>query len=313
MYTKENTRFSVDWLNCRLDVRDLEEFFADFCASFRSADGKTPITRDDIKVRESGGVCFYKLGYYIPACGYSSIVFAYNVDIYGHLVFDPGYRTNYGVLVSVSGDGCRYLNSLIPDGMRVFMEFLTKYNPHCTRIDLSCDLLCKDNTLVPMIQKYARQAYDIENAEIAFKSNIRRKPGFCTINTVYDDDINDYTDNVTIGNRQSEKGQLQLYNKKVEIKSGRLSKISDKIFDLYGVTDYWWRLEYRCKSCAPDVFACVIYKGVEKAYLYTMCLFGVFVDNIYDFSNIGKCPVNMSWQEFYDFVDLLPFISRNSQ
>ena len=304
MYTKENTRFSVDWLNCRLDVRDLEEFFADFCASFRSADGKTPITREDIKERENGGVCFYKLGYYLPACGLSSVVFAYNVDSNGNLLWEPGYRTNYGVLVSVSGDGCRYLNSLIPDGMRVFMEFLTKYNPHCTRIDMACDFLDKENEVVPLIQKYARQAYDRENAEIDFTCGLHRKPGFCTINSVYDDDVKGFTDNVTIGTRQSEKGQLQLYNKKVEMLTGRLSSIAEQTFKAYDVSDYWYRLEYRCKSFAPGVFDCVINKGVDKAYLFAMCTFGMFVENRC-VSNISMSPVAVSWKEFYDFIDCL--------
>lgn len=312
MYTKENTRFSVDWLNCRLDVRDLEEFFADFCASFRSADGKTPITREDIKERENGGVCFYKRGYYLPACGLSSVVFAYNVDSDGKLLCDPAYRTNYGVLVSVSGDGCRYLNSLIPDGMRVFMEFLTKYNPHCTRIDMACDFLDKDNGVVPMIQRYAHQAYKTDDCDLYFTCNFKRQPGFCSAFLVYDYDVGDYTENVQIGTRKSEKGLLRLYNKKVEIQSGRLSSMADDIFSQYGVTDYWYRLEYVCKSFAPSVFDCVLNKGIDKAYLFVMCVFGMFVDAVYDFHNASHCPVTPSWQEFYDFIDQLTSISRNS-
>lgn len=312
MYTEENTRFSVDWLNCRLDVLDLEAFFDDFCASFRSADGETPITRDDIKVRECGGVCFYKLGYYLPACGLSSVVFAYNLDSNGNLLCEPGYRVQYGVLVSVSGDGCRYLNSLIPDGMRVFMEFLTKYNPHCTRIDMACDLLDKDNGLVPLIQKYADCAYDRENAEIDFTCNLQRKSGFCSAYLVYDEDFKCFTKNVQVGTRKSEKGLLRLYNKKVEIKSGRLANISDEIFKQYGVTDYWYRLEYVCKSFAPHVFDCVINKGVDKAYLFAMCTFGMFIENRYSGTNSDKCPVAVSWQEFYDFIDCLKLkVSRN--
>ena len=313
MYTRENTRFSVDWLNCRLDVRDLEAFFADFCSSFRSADGKAPITREDIKERENGGVCFYKLGYYLPACGLSSVVFAYNVDSNGNLLWEPGYRTNYGVLVSVSGDGCRYLNSLIPDGMRVFMEFLTKYNPHCTRIDMACDFLDKDNGVVPLIQKYADCAYDREKAEIDFTCNLQRKSGFCTAFLVYDEDEKAFTKNVQVGTRQSEKGLLRLYNKKVEIKTGRLSKVSDEIFKQYGVSDYWYRLEYVCKSFAPHVFDCVINKGADKAFLYAMCTFGMFIENRYSGLHTNDCPVVVSWQEFYDFINSLAcYFTHNS-
>lgn len=306
MYTKDNTRFSVDWLNCRLDVRDLEDFFADFCSSFRSADGKTPITREDIKERENGGVCFYKLGYYLPACGLSSVVFAYNVDSNGNLLWEPGYRTNYGVLVSVSGDGCRYLNSLIPDGMRVFMEFLTKYNPHCTRIDIACDFLDKDNGVVPMIQEYAHGAYDRENSKIEFTCGLSRdKSDYCQIFNVYDKDVNGFTENVQIGTHRSEKGLLRLYNKKVEVQNSRLSSFSEDVFKSYNVSDYWYRLEYVCKSFAPSVFDCVVNKGIEKAYLFGMCAFGMFIENRYSGSNSDKCPVVVAWQEFYNFIDLL--------
>lgn len=308
MYTQENTRFSVDWLNCRIDVKNLDLFFDDLCTSFRSADGECPISREDIQVRENGGVCFYKCGYYLPACGGSSVVFAYNLDASGKLVSEPAYRANYGVLVSISGDGCRYLNSLIPDGMRVFMEFLTKYNPHCTRIDMACDFLDKDNEVVPLIQSYAHQAYDRKNAEINLTCGLTRKPGFCALNSVYDDDIKGFTENVTIGTRQSEKGQLQLYNKKVEMLTGRLSSIAEQTFSAYGVTDYWYRLEYRCKSFAPGVFDCLVNKGVEQAYLFAMCSFGIFIQNLYEGADTNKCPPVLSWQDFCAYVENIHFV-----
>ena len=65
-YTLKNTRFSIDWLNVRLDVKDLSAFYDDLCTSFRSEQGETPLTRDMIQARPSGGVCFYSSGALYP-------------------------------------------------------------------------------------------------------------------------------------------------------------------------------------------------------------------------------------------------------
>lgn len=304
-YTLENTKFSVDWLNCRLEVKDLDAFFDDLCSSFvNSETGEHPLTRDMISVR-GGGVCFYKCGYYIPACGYSSVVFAFNVDSNGVFESEPGFRKLYGLLVSVSGDGCRYLNSLLPDGMLKFCRILNKYNPHITRIDVACDFLDKNNAVVPLIQEYGRSAYDREFCIIDFNCNINRKPGFCKLDLVYDPDVGDFTTNVTVGNRSSEKGQMQLYNKKIEMQQGRLSDISAQTFSAYGVTDYWYRLEYRCKNFAGNVFSVLLENGIVQAYLYAASYFGNFVDTATSHSNISQCSVNSDWSDFKCWIESL--------
>lgn len=308
MYSVDNTKFSVDWLNVRLSVDNLNQFLDDLCSAMDYV-----IDVDDILPRESGGVCFYKYGYYIPAAGYSSVVFAYNVDEYGVIINEPGYRTNYGLLVSVSGDGCRYLNSLCVNGLEKFIRFISRYDPHCTRIDLACDFLDKDNKVVPMIQRYGMSAYDREHSTIDLNCDIRRKPGFCQLDMVYDDLLNTYTTNVTVGGRNSTKGTLQLYNKRVEMQTGRLSEIAEKTFSEYGVIDYWWRLEYRCKSFAQGVFDALLKDGIVSAFYNAANGFGAFVE--VDDSNLSRCSLSEAWSEFLSWVEqngvcLVQFVSQ---
>ena len=298
MYTLDSTKFSVDWLNVRLSVDEISVFFYDLCSYMDNS-----ITMDMIQRRESGGVCFYKEGFYVPAAGYSSIVFAFNSDENGDIINDPAYSANYGLLVSVSGDGCRFLNSLCSNGLEKFIRFISQYDPHCTRIDLACDFLDKNNCIVPLVQAYAYTAYDREHSQIDLNCDIRRKPGFCQLDMVYDDLLNDYTPNVTIGGRHSTKGTLQLYNKRIEMQQGRLSQIAEETFRSYGVTDYWWRLEYRCKSFAQPVFEALLDKGLINAFYNAACGFGDFVENSYSGSSINKCSLVDDWADFKNWLE----------
>lgn len=301
MYTRENTKFSIDWLNVRLDVKDLSAFYDDLCTSFRSEQGETPLTRDMIQARPTGGVCFYTFADYIPQCGYSSVLFAFNLDEHKNIINEGKKGQPFGVLVSVSGDGCRWLNSLIPNGMYIFCSILNKYNPVCTRIDMACDFL-EYSPVVDMIQLYGMTCYTPEDMTVDLNCGLVRKNGFCQINMVFDPDEKKYTPNVTIGGRSSSKGTLQLYNKKVEVLTGRLSGISELYFKEYGVTDYWWRLEYRCKSFADKVFKFLMANNVEQAFLFAMSEFGDFIVKKYDDHNRNKCPVTVDWQTFSDWI-----------
>ena len=300
-YTLKNTRFSIDWLNVRLDVKDLSAFYDDLCTSFRSEQGETPLTRDMIQARPSGGVCFYQFADYIPQCGYSSILFAFNLDEHKNIINEGKKGQTYGVLVSVSGDGCRWLNSRIPDGMYVFCSILNKYNPVCTRIDMACDFL-EHSPVVDMIQLFGMTCYTPDDMQVDLNCRLKRDNRFCQLDLVFDPDEKKYTPNVTIGGRSSSKGTLQLYNKKVEVLTGRLSGISEQYFKEYGVTDYWWRLEYRCKSFADRVFKFLMANNVVQAYLYAMACFGDFVESKYDRHNVGRCPVCVDWQTFSDWI-----------
>ena len=288
--------FTVDWLNCRIDCPDIWQFISDL------EDIIPEIKFDDWRVRPSGGVCFYKKGLYLPAAGLSSVVLAYNVDEHNRVINEcQGERSMYGVLVSLSGDGCRYINSLHENALFDFIHLLAGYNAVCTRIDVACDILDNDNEIVPMIQCFANSAYNYDRAIYDFNCNLNRKPGWVTINRVYDRIVHDYTDNVTIGGRGSTKGTLQLYNKRVEVESGRLSELAAPMLALYGYPDYWWRLEYRCKSFAQKVFKQLLDSGVVGAFFQAMCNFGTFVEAKYQ-GQLDKSDTVPCWDEFLEYV-----------
>lgn len=288
--------FTCDWLNCRIDCPDIWTFLTDL-------ENVIPeISVSDWKVRASGGVCFYKNGLYLPAAGLSSVVLAYNVDEHGKVINEcQGERSMYGVLVSLSGDGCRYINSLHENALFDFIHLLAGYNAVCTRIDVACDILDSDNEVVPMIQCFANSAYNYDRAIYDFNCNLNRKPGWVTMNRVYDRIVNDYTDNVTIGGRSSTKGTLQLYNKRVEVESGRLSELAAPMLAQYGNPDYWWRLEYRCKSFSQKVFEQLLNTGIVGAFFQAMCNFGFFVEVKYSY-NLGASDTVPCWNEFLEYV-----------
>lgn len=307
-YRPEDYAFSVDWLNVRLDCDSIDLLI------LRLLEFLPELDMQDFQTRESGGVCFYKNGLHIPKIGHSSFVIAYNVDENGEVINKKGGRGQlYGVLLSLSGDGCRFVDSLHNGAFIDFMEAISVFNPVCTRIDMACDIFDKENSLVPMIQSFADTAYDRENAAVDLNCNLTRlNPDgsyrqWVTCNLVFDKKINDFTRNVTVGGRDSSKGTLQLYNKRVEIENGRLSALSDAVLESVGNPEYWWRLEYRCKSYAQNVYENLYQsKSVYSAFAQACCGFGKFVSP-YDTTgiHIEKSEVLVEWASFLLFLEKL--------
>ena len=207
-FDKKDYDFSVDWLNVRLDCDNIGHLIG------RLVSFLPELSVEDFEVRPTGGVCFYTHGYYIPRCGHSSFVIAYNVDEKNRIVNTKGGRGQlYGVLLSLSGDGCRFINSLHQNAFVDFLEAISMFNPTCSRIDIACDIFDKHNCIVPMIQLFSDYAYDRECAPIDFNCNLQRKPNWVTRNEVFDVNVGGFTRNVTIGGRDCKKGTLQLYKK----------------------------------------------------------------------------------------------------
>ena len=297
-FRKEDYSFTIDWLNVRLDCDNLDLLLVKICSLFPEID------ISDWQVRESGGVCFYKEAVYLATIGYSSFVISFNRDLEGNIINKAETRgTTYGILVSVSGDGCRYINSLHENSFADLLKVFEPFNPHCSRIDVACDIFDKDNQLVPMIQNFCDYAYDREHAPIDFNCNLHRKAGWVTANLVYDDVVNDFTRNITIGGRSSKKGTLQLYNKRVEVLTSRLSDVSEAILNAVGDPEYWWRLEYRCKSFAQRVYDTLVQSGnIYQTFLRAAEDMGAFVVTGYDISRSDTC---VEWLSFLLFVEKL--------
>jgi len=300
-FRKEDYSFTIDWLNVRLDCDNLDLLLCKICTVFPEID------ISDWQERESGGVCFYKDAVYLSNIGYSSFVISFNRDLQGNIINKAEKRgSTYGILVSVSGDGCRYINSLHDNAFVDLLKVFEPFNPHCSRIDVACDIFDKDNQIVPMLQTFCDYAYDREHAPIDFNCNLNRKPGWVTANLVYDDVVNDFTRNITIGGRSSTKGTLQLYNKRMEILSGRLSDVSDAILNAVGNPDYWWRLEYRCKSFAQRVYDTLVQSGsIYQTFLQAAEDMGAFVIPRYDITHISDSETCVEWLSFLLFVEKL--------
>ncbi|MBR7133650.1 MAG: hypothetical protein IKD04_08990 [Clostridia bacterium] len=304
-FSPSDYSFTVDWLNVRLDCDDIGMLILAII-------NKLPeLELSDFEPRPGGGVCFYKCGYHIPKVGFSSIVLAYNTDEKGKIINTPSGKRGelYGILVSISGDGCRFINSLHDNAFCDFLDAISIFNPQCSRIDLACDILDKENQIVPMIHTFAATAYDRENALIDLNCGlIRKRPDgkyrqWVKVDNVYDDVIDDITYNVTVGGRNSTKGTLQLYNKRVEINERHESSVAEAILNAMGDPDYWWRLEYRCKSYAQNVFDTLVQsKNVYAAFLEACTGFGEFVVSPYDISNIHKAQEAVEWAAFLCFL-----------
>lgn len=299
-FRPEDYSFSVDWLNVRLDTDNLSLVLCAIQTAFPEIDLSFWLKRD------SGGVCFYKEGIYLSTLGYSSFVISFNMDENGHII-NSGEKMGdlYGIQISISGDGCRYISSLHKNGFSHLLQALKPFNPHCSRIDIACDIFDKDNMLVPMIQTFADFAYDRENALYDLNCNLKRGKDFCTFFSVYDDIVKNFTRNITIGGRSCKKGTLQLYNKRVEVESSRLSEHSEAILNAVGNPDYWWRLEYRCKSYAHKVFMNLMEsQSIYSAFLEAANGFGMFVVPIYS-NQINKAENCVEWVSFLAFVEKL--------
>lgn len=299
-FNPKDYSFSVDWLNVRLDCDNIDMLIC------RLVEFLPELDIQDFQPRESGGVCFYKNGIHIPKIGYSSFVIAFNVDDENKIINEKGCRGElYGVLLSISGDGCRFVNSLHEGAFIDFLEAISIFNPVCSRIDMACDIFDKNNCIVPMIQLFSEFAYDRENADIDFNCGLHRRPNWVTRNEVYDKVVGGFTRNVTIGGRDCKKGTLQLYNKRVEIES-RLKEYAEPILSAVGEPDYWWRLEYRCKSYADKVFKNLCQsKNIYSAFYQAAVGFGKFVHPICS-SNHIECAIDMvEWLSFLLFIEKL--------
>lgn len=304
-FSENDYSFSVDWLNVRLDCDNLSVLLC------RLLEFLPELDMQDFVPRESGGVCFYEKAHYIEKIGYSSFVIAYNTDYYGHIINEKGEGvTTYGILISISGDGCRFLNSLHENAFSDFLDAISIFNPHCSRIDMACDIFDKDNCIVPMIQLFSDYAYNREDAPIDFNCGLNRKDTngnyrqWVTRHEVFDRNVGGFTQNITIGGRSCKKGTMQLYNKRVEIES-RLPEYSEAILNAVGDPNYWYRLEYRCKSYAHNVFMNLMEsKNVYSAF-YQACIgFGKFVQPTYS-CTVDRSIDILEWVSFLCFIEKL--------
>ncbi len=324
-YSSSDFKFSVDWLSVRIDgVKKIEDFVSHFAGRFGLDNKIGHIGEDTVFQYRDKGALFYKNAVYVPAVGYGCVVFSYNLDEHGLIVseskklekhIDKRGREievpkgkNPGIFVNISGDGCRWINSLIPDGMRHFIRLISEYDSYnVSRIDVCCDILDPNNRVVPLIQEFAISTC-MGIKKIGLSCNMElTKPGNLRLDTTIDPTTGKFFHNVTVGTRDSCKGQMQLYNKLIEMSSGRLSDISKEFYDDYVPQNYWWRLEYRIKGKANQVFKQLLNDGVIAAFYKSALIFGRFY-NDRDIRSVTEKDTSPYWDEFLSFLERLSVI-----
>ena len=303
-FNEKDYIFNVDWLTIRVNA-DIDTFILDFCETFNLDFYK------DIAVRKNG-LYLYPYGYYVSELGSNVISFSYNKDENGKSIVSKyditGNVANYGVLCNITGDGCRWLQSRSPVGFSEFLDICLKYEYNVTRFDVCCDIFDKDNPIIPLVQRFGLEFYDMEKEDKIGMANGFSRKDFVKVHYVWDGLLSHYTPNITIGNRSSTKGQMQVYNKRVEIEEGRLSSIKDAFFSTYEVKDYWYRIEYRCKSFANYVFDNFVSSDFNPgvAFLAAAIRFGRFTLPVHSVE--GNLKTVPEWQYFVEWLDTIHLV-----
>lgn len=295
-------KYSIDWVNFVVD----RPSFSEFLYSVNTACGLDP---NGWERSQRGGLHWYSESYTYSLAGRHAIVVSYS-PLDGDLDVVPTTSLEcqqHGILVSISGDGCRFLDHVCDFGLQKFLRASVEGFPyHCTRIDACVDVFDRDNPLVPLYTDFALQAYNWnkENRPIAIRGGFHRKPGYVRTINNFDPVVGDYTTNVYIGDRNTF-GCVNIYNKRLEVESGRLRDQSDRLFDELGVTEYWYRIEYRAKcdrltSVAFDE-ACV---GSAQSVFFKLAdsMFD-FVELKYDLSDISRCDLIDVWALFLQWCE----------
>ena len=297
LHWHDTLRFSCDWCNVVVDTGNFASLISDLC------DHVPGLDENQIQPMAKGQN-FYSVSYHYASAGYSAITFSYTPVAGGFIPveYTPDHP-QHGILVSISGDGCRFLRSLSSDqtGLKKFLDVLRSYPHTCTRLDMAMDIFDPDNPIVPLFQEYSKVAYDDDTKDhLDIRGGLVHKPGFVRYMPVYDRDVGKYVDNVYIGDRTSSRGHCVVYNKKEEVRQGRLRNIADLIFDSVGMTNnYWFRVEYRAKKgLAEPAFCALLDSGCDAAFYYIADNLFEFVDRHYDRHSISKCEVTVVWAEF---------------
>lgn len=295
----DSLRFSIDWVNVTVDCADLSAFVNELCDQCDlDPEGFEPLAR--------GGFHWYANSLSYTLAGRASITLSYCLLDDGTVPIDCSVIQQHGILVSISGDGCRYLDNHCENGLQKFLKVCQAYPHNCTRLDAAMDIFDKDNPIVPLFTEFAPRAYDFTpDGHLMIKGNMRRCDGYVRWMPVYDSDIGDFTSNVYIGDRTSSKGHCCVYNKKVEVKTGRLKNIADVIFNSVGCTDYWYRVEYRAKNfeLANTGFEAACDGDPCKVFYYLADEMFTFVDLEDSVHNISRCDENEIWAEFLEWCE----------
>ena len=330
---KKDYKFGLDWLNGVLPVEDVSAVF-DMLEVFSS---KLRFNRWQLT---NSGKYNYSRRYCLD--GEASIQLMYNPVSEEELmtackpveyvslteyIKAAGTSNNPYVFFSISGDGIRKLHAMGGEvsALNKLLFYFYRHNFKASRFDTYCDILDKNNAIVPLIQEAFTMAGREQIGKPFIKTNFRRDRKNKETGEVskaperrnfqywtkVDDDGNQFM-NCQLGHHGSNIGMFRCYNKLIEVSDGRLADFSEKFFSQYDVNGYWYRLEYemhkdsaaqcfndlmsRSESCnTPLCFEDIFFACFKR-------VFSVGVANTtYQFNN-GCHHIPDAWQQFGEFV-----------
>lgn len=293
----DTVSFGIDWVNVTVDCSSIDLFLNEVSKACNL----------DLQYWRllPTGLRWYPNAVTYELAGKMAIVCSYHLLDDGSVPVDTSVISNHGIAVSISGDGCRYLNTHFDDGLREFLKVCVKYPHKATRVDTYMDIFDSDNPIVPLFSRFAHTGHNPKKGDLVLNANMVRDSNYFSYMPVWDDVINDWTDNVYIGKRTS-RCQCNIYNKRVEV-SKRLPYIADAIFNSVGCTGYWYRIEYRAykayNKLIDSIFDNVINGNpVDCFFMVAEDFFSICDLTENDIRNISRCDGNVVWLDFMEWL-----------
>lgn len=300
----DKLQYSVDWLNGTLVYYDVRYFFKELYKIHPE------LTFNNFHSRNRG---IYNYSTSFALFGDSRFIvgfnpnyedyepsFSDNVDVFPLYARSDGF--NPGIFISISGDGLRYLNSLGSNVVSDLFAFFRKNYFKASRLDLACDIFDKDNPIVPLLVEAFYFAINKKAGKATLVSNIRRTPQSISIRLNADPfrDDNEWSHSISFGNHGSCWGMFRLYDKWLEIKTGRLSNMAD---ELLKDKNYWYRLEYELhKEHANKLFYAMSELSISQSFGEAAeDMFKVVVPKS-EKTQSDKCADSLVWCEFVEYL-----------
>ena len=314
-FFEKNYKFGIDWINGVLPLQDVDEVF-DVLGSFSSK-----LSKERWHLASTGKYN-YKTRYILNNKPFIQLMynpfFQLESDSEGNIVRNdssfyasgPDDSNNPYIFFSISGDGIRYLASIGGEmtALNKLMCYFYANGFKASRFDVYCDILDKNNEIVPLLKKSFDYFLKPRVSYPTLCTNMHRDRKNIQIRYSYDDDGKRFY-NLQLGHHGSLFGMFRCYNKFVEVQDGRLEGFSEDIFKKYGVTDYWYRLEYEIHDSAAACFNAAMQNCCEKGVFSVQSVFSsaaskmftpVFVKGLG--MKLADSEKNVIWTDFLSFI-----------
>lgn len=302
-FKEDELYFSIDWfhgvlfgeLDIRVFFQKLQEIDDRLCFDFWVP---------------QGSLNHYAVRYMYQGQGFINVAYNPVPDIdNSYMACDPYQNRNYGIYIKISGDGLRFLGDKT---VKQLMFYLHKTGFRCSRLDVACDIYDKFNFVVPLLCTAFRRARTKGIFESEYDVSGRVPRHLINVFEVWDEWRQAYTTNITVGNHKSKKYMFRLYNKYVEVHSGRLKKYSQAFLDRIP-SDYWYRFEFELRFEYADLYFHDLATGqVNLPFVFQKCCENfrvVELSRTHNFNNVSANPHAQAW---VDFLAVLAVLSKSN-